>query len=313
MKKIFLTILSLVFIWACSEESESAELKSGLELPIVNFTSDDLFVSVGETVSFTSAALNTEELLWSFPGGSPETSTESNPSVTYDTPGSFSVSLTGSNRGGSDTETKSDYIYVLPAQIETATYTVTFRGNWSPAKHPLDFPTGLDHFSSAVGMVHKSGAQIFETGSLASEGIEDMAENGSNGALAGEVQSLITTSMALDYFSGGGLGSGTAERSFEIEVSSDYPLVTIVSMIAPSPDWFVAVRDVELYTRGEFVETLTLQAKSYDSGTDNGTSFTSPNSDTNPAENISRITSAPLGDGTTVNPALASFSFERKE
>ena len=195
--------------------------------------------------------------------------------------------------------------------FESATYEISFLGTWSDASHPFDFPDGRDHFSSAVGMVHQEGAQIFNTGDLASEGIEDMAENGENGALATEVDELVEEGSALSYFSGGGLSNGQAERTFEIEVNTDYPFVTIVSMIAPSPDWFVAVRDVNLFVDGQFVDELTLDAPSYDAGTDSGPSFTSPNEDTDPAEPISRITDAPLGDGEGVEPAVAMFRFVR--
>lgn len=44
---------------------------------------------------------------------------------------------------------------------------------------------------------------------------------------------------------------------------------------------------------GEFVETLTIEAGSYDSGTDNGATFISSHDNTDPAELISRITAAP--------------------
>ena len=309
MKKIFIVLSTLLLLTACSEEEVPPIILTDLELPIANFSSDAVSVVEGGSIHFSSTSLNAETLSWTFPGGTPETSNEREPVITYHTEGTYAVTLEASNSGGSDAETKTDYISVESNQVQTATYTVTFTGNWTPFNHPMDFPTGRDHFSSAVGMVHKAGAQIFETGNLASEGIEDMAENGVNGALASEVEDLINSGLALHYFSGGGLGSGDAERSFDIEVRSDYPLVTVVSMIAPSPDWFVAVRDVVLYDNGEFVENLTLEANSYDAGTDSGLSFTSPNADTNPPEPINRITTAPLGNGSEVEPAVASFSF----
>ena len=139
-----------------------------------------------------------------------------------------------------------------------------------------------------------------------------MAELGSNGVLETEVEAMIQAGMARSYFSGGGLGTGTSERDFEIEVSSEFPLVSVVSMIAPSPDWFVASQDVLLYENGVFVDMLMVEALSYDSGTDSGPTFTSPNDDTDPAENISRITGGPLGNGTTVDPPMAYFIFTKQ-
>ena len=49
---------------------------------------------------------------WSFPGGDPFTSTQQNPIVTYNTPGTYDVLLTVTNGFGTDTEIKSGYITV---------------------------------------------------------------------------------------------------------------------------------------------------------------------------------------------------------
>ena len=51
---------------------------------------------------------------WSFPGGTPNTSNLQNPTVTYNTPGLFNVTLTVSNSTGTSTPiTKTNYIQVL--------------------------------------------------------------------------------------------------------------------------------------------------------------------------------------------------------
>ncbi len=49
---------------------------------------------------------------WTFQGGTPSTSTLSNPSVQWSTPGTYSVSLTVSNTNGNNTKTKLSYITV---------------------------------------------------------------------------------------------------------------------------------------------------------------------------------------------------------
>lgn len=67
--------------------------------PIVpDFTADVTEIIEGEQVHFTD--LSTQDPTawsWSFPGGTPSTSTEQNPTVRYNTPGTYSVSLTVSN------------------------------------------------------------------------------------------------------------------------------------------------------------------------------------------------------------------------
>ncbi|MFH2143561.1 MAG: N-acetylmuramoyl-L-alanine amidase, partial [Bacteroidota bacterium] len=67
----------------------------------------------GGTVSFTDQSTGTPTSWnWSFPGGTPSTSTSQNPSVVYNTVGTYDVSLTVSDGTNSDTETKSGYITV---------------------------------------------------------------------------------------------------------------------------------------------------------------------------------------------------------
>ena len=57
---------------------------------------------------------------WTFEGGTPATSDEENPTVVYETPGSYDVTLTASNAYGTSTVTKKDYIVVGddPTSIE---------------------------------------------------------------------------------------------------------------------------------------------------------------------------------------------------
>jgi PKD repeat protein len=61
---------------------------------------------------------------WTFPGGSPATSTDQSPMVTYATPGTYSVSLTVSNANGSNSVTKNSYVTVESntADITTPTF-----------------------------------------------------------------------------------------------------------------------------------------------------------------------------------------------
>lgn len=65
------------------------------------------------TVQFTDASTaNATSFNWQFPGGSPSSSNEENPTVTYSVPGAYSVTLTVSNAAGSSTATQTDIIIV---------------------------------------------------------------------------------------------------------------------------------------------------------------------------------------------------------
>ena len=60
---------------------------------------------------------------------------------------------------------------------------------------------------------------------------------------------------AIKRFEGGGI-SNVGTTIVNVEVTTDYPLVSAISMIAPSPDWFVGVRDYSLCntTTGKWVD-----------------------------------------------------------
>jgi len=81
--------------------------------PVANFTASSTSISVGGSVTFTDTSTNTPtSWSWAFEGGTPATSTAQNPTVTYNTVGTFDVSLTAANAQGSDNETKVNYINV---------------------------------------------------------------------------------------------------------------------------------------------------------------------------------------------------------
>ncbi len=65
---------------------------------------------------------------WSFPGGTPSSSTDSVPAIVYNTPGTYSVSLTETNSGGSNTTTRASFVIVSPttAQYSSNAYTESF-------------------------------------------------------------------------------------------------------------------------------------------------------------------------------------------
>lgn len=89
-------------------------------------------VSVGSTVAFTDNTFcNPTSWSWSFPGGTPASSTEQNPIVTYNTLGTYAVSLIATNASGSDTESKSGYINVIqPVIIYCASQSSVYSYEW---------------------------------------------------------------------------------------------------------------------------------------------------------------------------------------
>ena len=198
-------------------------------------------------------------------------------------------------------------VYAAPAL--TAHYRVTFDATWSAATHPIDFPPN-PHFSGLIGGTHNDGAVFWQEGALASAGIESMAETGSKTLLTAEVQTQITAGNAGEVISGGGINPSPGSASTIFTATQNFNLATVVSMIAPSPDWFVGVSGIALFENNQWVDMVAVELRPYDAGTDSGTTYTSPNNDTNPPDPIAEITGYPFENGGTVAP-LGTFTFER--
>lgn len=99
--------------------------------PQPDFRGDNTLICAGSTVKFTKQILNAPEnsLSWTFEGGTPASSTATSPSVRYDTPGTYAVTLSATNDQGTGTTTKTEYITVHEAaadHVVTTNFTEAF-------------------------------------------------------------------------------------------------------------------------------------------------------------------------------------------
>ena len=175
-----------------------------------------------------------------------------------------------------------------------ATYTITFSGDWNAIDHSengIMFPTN-DHWSNLVGATHNSSVTFWEPGQLASLGIEDVAERGDNSNFNDEVDSAISTGFADQWLQKSFELPNIASSSstlMNITVSENFPLLTLATMIAPSPDWFAGIHNVSLRNNGNWENSIAIDLFPYDAGTEEGTNYSTSNSATNPHENISNL------------------------
>ncbi len=86
-------------------------------LPFVNFTSNTQTGCAPRQIAFTSLSSNVDSIRWNFPGGIPATSTEQNPTVLYNVPGTYQVSLEGFNSGGSNIILRDGFIAISESPI----------------------------------------------------------------------------------------------------------------------------------------------------------------------------------------------------
>jgi hypothetical protein len=172
-----------------------------------------------------------------------------------------------------------------------ASYTVSFTSVWdTETNDPVNGNStialpGNAHWSDLVGATHNSSSSLLEMGSLASLGIKNVAEFGSNGQLMSEVQALINAGNADQFLQTGfdDFAARTTATLMNIEVSADFPLLSLVSMIAPSPDWMIAIDGINLRNGNTWVNEIIIPLFPYDAGTDSGMFYTSANQATTPS------------------------------
>jgi len=82
--------------------------------PVANFNTSTPTTFVGEVINFTDLSAGTPtSWSWSFPGGTPATSTLQNPvGISYNTAGTYNVTLTATNAIGNNTYTATGYITI---------------------------------------------------------------------------------------------------------------------------------------------------------------------------------------------------------
>jgi len=192
----------------------------------------------------------------------------------------------------------------------SARYRVTFDGTWNEITHPADYPGGA-HWSPIVGMTHNMDTTLFDAGMTASQGIENMAESGSRSPLNMEIDAMITSGNSAQRINAtGGQIDNDGSVALEFDVTDNHSLVSLVSMIAPSPDWFVGLSGLELLNGQDWVESKIVQFDMYDAGTDSGLNFNSTDSNTQPKESIDNLDAGPLVDNGE-NSSLGIWRIER--
>jgi hypothetical protein len=137
-----------------------------------------------------------------------------------------------------------------------------------------------------------------------------MAERGATSPLAGEVEAAIAQGAARQVLRGPAVDQVPGLATLEFDVDRDQPFVTLVTMVAPSPDWFVGVHDLALFEAGDWVASRSVVLDPYDAGTDHGRTYSSPDVDAVPRASIARLVGDPVTLQGTVAP-FGTFVFRR--
>ena len=196
-----------------------------------------------------------------------------------------------------------------PAQgkAQSATYRVTFEGKFtaSALANRVSVPSG-EHFTTLIGAVHNGSVTFWSSGGTASAGVEAVAELGTTGTFESAINANINAATVFEQSIASG---GTATATVDIVVTTDHPRVTLLSMVAPSPDWFVGVSGLSLLdAQADWLPSRTVNLYPWDAGTEEGTEFSLSNPATSPQGTITSL----RGMGKFSNEPIASLTFTRQ-
>ena len=200
-------------------------------------------------------------------------------------------------------------LVIMPAQgnAQSATYRVTFEGKFtaSALASGVSVPSG-EHFTTLIGAVHNGSVTFWSSGGTASAGVEAVAELGTTGTFESEINANMNAATVFEQSIASG---GTATATVDIVVTTDHPRVTLLSMVAPSPDWFVGVSGLSLLdAQGDWLASHTVDLFPYDAGTEEGTEFSLSNAATSPQGTITSL----RGTGKFSNEPIATLTFTRQ-
>uniref|UniRef100_H3AX61 Spondin domain-containing protein n=1 Tax=Latimeria chalumnae TaxID=7897 RepID=H3AX61_LATCH len=171
-----------------------------------------------------------------------------------------------------------------------ANYSLTFFAEWNPVSFPKQYPTHRPpaQWSELFGCVHDSHFILWEEGALASPAVKVFAEEGKSVLLTQDAQS--TEGAISGCFRADPIPSGEGSTSAIFRVEPAHTLVSVIVKIIPSPDWFVGIERLNLCKDSQWKKMVSCNLFPWDTGTDSGFTFSSPNFATEPQEPIFQIT-----------------------
>ncbi|CAH1113576.1 unnamed protein product [Psylliodes chrysocephalus] len=175
---------------------------------------------------------------------------------------------------------------------DEAKYEVIFEGLWSRNTHPKDFPSEgrLTRFSDIIGASHTVNYTFWNYGGVASEGLRQLAELGNTRMLESELKSKSDHIRTIIKARGVSYPNITGRTFAVFRVDNRHHLMSMVTMIDPSPDWIVGVSGLELCLRNcTWVESKLLNLYPWDVGTDDGITYMSPDQPSSPRQPIKRL------------------------
>ena len=202
-----------------------------------------------------------------------------------------------------------EYITLEPSSLSAeqynATYSCTLTNTWSRETHPILYNTierKSPHWSSPVLVTHAPDYRLWEDGELASPGVELVAESGATDAIRDEILEAQNSGFVGDMDIGFDQFNKKAKnQTFEdVALTPDFPVLSSITMMAPSPDWFTGIPGFSPIDSidGVWYDFFEVATYPWDAGTETGTAYSLNNDAEEPQKPIQQLT-----DGILFNPS----------
>jgi len=171
------------------------------------------------------------------------------------------------------------------------TVTVTVKDTWCKASHPHDFMGNIGgdgpingpftppdvkagaHTSPTVVYTHGASAPP-AYGGHATQGVADIATTGNPAVFIADMTShFLTHWKGGPATSCGAVDPTPAQTSVDLLLNEQNTKISAIHMMAPSPDWFTGIKNIEMCVDGYWAKTMTVTGVPCDAGVDGGVYF----------------------------------------
>jgi PKD repeat protein len=194
--------------------------------PVADFHANRYSVCAGNNITFYDNSWNADvtSRVWTFTDGiTTINDTSANPTIVFNTPGVYDVTLVASSGGGNDTETRTDYVYVYSSTpLQTMPVVENFESS----------PIASGNWSVLYNMDPSDGWRVTNAAYVSSN-TSMMVHNYALGA--GQIHSLISPSY--DFSNVTGTITMTFKYAFAQKASTNYDQLKVYATTNCGQTW----------------------------------------------------------------------------
>ena len=150
------------------------------------------------------------------------------------------------------------------------TYKVSVVVDWSSRSHEGNYPNSA-HLSQPVFWTGSSNP-VFAIEQNPSEGMKEFSVSGRTRALKQELESFIENET-ISQFDIKDRIDAPGSDSYEVTLTREDPVFSLISKLAPSPDWFLALEGVNMLEDNRWKDNVRVSMVALDGGVSGGNEF----------------------------------------